>query len=143
MKNNSCKTTGCCNSVIPGEIHFANDEITINADREAIKITMENTGDRPVQIGSHFHLYEVNPKIHFYDQKGELDIERKIAWGMRFDIPSGTAIRFEPNEKKQVNIIPTKGSREIYGLDNLVDGKLDKGPKVPYTDFIKKRKYDK
>lgn len=128
--------------IIPGEIHFANDEIVINADRQATTITMENKGDRPVQIGSHFHLYEVNPQMVFYDKSGNPDVERKIAWGMRFDIPSGTAIRFEPNEKKQVNIIPTKGSREIYGFDNLVDGKLDKGPKVPYSEVIKKRKYN-
>ena len=119
--------------IIPGELHFANDEITINADREAIVVIMENTGDRPVQIGSHFHLYEVNPAIRFYDKNQNLDIDRKIAWGMRFDIPSGTAISFENNEKKEVNIIPTKGTREIYGLDNLVDGKLENGPKVPYS----------
>lgn len=119
--------------IIPGELHFANDEITINADRESIIIIMENTGDRPVQIGSHFHLYEVNPAIRFYDKNNNLDLDRKIAWGMRFDIPSGTAIRFEPNEKKEVNIIPTNGTREIYGLDNLVDGKLENGPKIPYS----------
>lgn len=120
-------------TVVPGEVHFADGDITINADRKAQVIVMENTGDRPVQIGSHFHLYEVNPAMVFYDEKGNKDIDRLIAWGKRFDIASGTAIRFEPNEKKQVSIIPTAGSREIYGLDNLVDGPLGNGPKTPYS----------
>lgn len=120
-------------AVIPGEIIFAKDDIVINADREAIEIIMKNTGDRPIQIGSHFHLYEVNSKIDFYDKNGKVVTDRSIVWGMRFDIPSGTAIRFEPNEKKSVNIIPLKGTREVYGLDNLVDGKLDKGPKTKYS----------
>lgn len=120
-------------TVVPGEIHFADDEIVINADRKSETIVMENKGDRPVQIGSHFHLYEVNPAMAFYDAKGNLDAERLVVWGKRFDIPSGTAIRFEPNEKKQVNIIPLAGTREVYGLDNLVDGPLGNGPKTPYT----------
>lgn len=124
----------------PGQYHFDNSEITINADRQSKKITMKNTGDRPVQIGSHYHLYEVNDAIIFYDQNKNEDKDRKIAWGYRFDIPSSTSVRFEPGESKEVDIIPMAGTREVYGMSNLCDGKLDNGPKEPYTKVIADRK---
>lgn len=116
----------------PGEIHFGDGNIVINAGRQSTKIYMENTGDRPIQIGSHFHLYEVNSAIKFY-KNGSEDADRLCAWGKRFDIASGTSIRFEPNEKKEVEIIDLAGERKVYGLNNLCDGDLSKGPKTPYS----------
>lgn len=120
-------------NIQPGEYHFADTEIVFNEGKQHTTITMENMGDRPIQIGSHFHLYEVNSSIKFYDESGKEDIDRNIVWGKRFDIPSGTSVRFEPSEKKKVNIIPIAGKREVWGLNNLCDGSVDVAPKTPYS----------
>ena len=102
--------------MVPGEIKVQEGNIKYNEGKEAIKIQVVNTGDRPVQIGSHYHFYEVNDA---------LDFDRKAAWGKRLDIPSGTAVRFEPGDKKEINLIEIGGVRRVYGLRNLVDGYLD------------------
>jgi urease subunit beta len=102
--------------MIPGEIITQPGEIELNAGRETLTITVANTGDRPIQVGSHFHFYEVNQALEF---------ERKHTLGMRLNIPSGTAVRFEPGDEKEVELVAIAGSREIYGFNNLVDGKLD------------------
>ena len=99
--------------MIPGEIIPRNGEIELNVGRDTITITVSNTGDRPVQIGSHFHFYEVNTALIF---------ERESTKGMRLNIPAGTAVRFEPGDEKQVELVAFAGSREVYGFNNLVDG---------------------
>ncbi len=96
-------------------------------------VIMENKGDRPIQIGSHFHLYEVNSAIKFYTEDNREDADRMLVWGKRFDIASGTSVRFEPSERKKVNVIPMAGKREVWGLNNLCDGSLDKAPKTAYS----------
>lgn len=112
--------------LVPGAINFASGEIVMNEGREAKVISIKNTGDRPIQVGSHFHLFEVNSALVFFDEKGNEDKERKVAYGRRFDIPSGTAIRFEPGDKKEVSIIDLAGTREVWGINGLVNGKLKK-----------------
>jgi urease subunit gamma/beta len=104
----------------PGEFIFDDTMITINADKNITHIAVTNTADRPVQIGSHFHFFEVNK---------ELDFDRAAAFGMRLDIPSGTATRFEPGEKKNVRLVAIGGARNGYGLSGLTNGNMD-DPKV-------------
>ena len=101
--------------MIPGEIIAQSGTIELNADRDTIEIEVANTGDRPIQIGSHFHFYEVNSALQF---------DREVTKGMRLDIPAGTAVRFEPGDEKTVNLVAIAGSREIYGFNGLVEGKL-------------------
>jgi urease subunit beta len=101
--------------MIPGEIITQPGTIELNAGRETLEIEVANTGDRPIQIGSHFHFYEVNSALEF---------EREGTKGMRLDIPAGTAVRFEPGDEKTVNLVAIAGSREIYGFNGLVEGKV-------------------
>ena len=101
--------------MIPGEIIPAEGEITLNADREAITLTVANTGDRPVQVGSHYHFAETNPA---------LDFDRTAARGMRLDIAAGTAIRIEPGQTREVRLIPYAGARRIFGFNQHVMGDL-------------------
>ncbi len=101
--------------MIPGEIITQTGEIELNAGRETITIEISNTGDRPIQIGSHFHFYEVNSALQF---------DREATKGMRLDIPAGTAVRFEPGDTKTVNLVAIAGSKEIYGFNGLVEGKV-------------------
>lgn len=101
--------------MIPGEVFTTGDEIEINAKSIAVKIRVANTGDRPVQVGSHFHFYEANDA---------LDFERDTARGMRLDIPAGTAVRFEPGQSRDVELIPFGGARVVYGFNNKVMGEL-------------------
>ncbi len=102
--------------MIPGEILTADGDITLNADRPAIQLTVANTGDRPVQVGSHYHFFEVNPA---------LDFDRAKARGMRLDIAAGTAMRFEPGQKRDVRLIPYSGARNAIGFRGEVMGPLD------------------
>lgn len=102
--------------MIPGEYRLSAEPITLNAGREASEVTVLNTGDRPVQVGSHFHLAEVNTALLF---------DRKAAYGHRLDIPAGTAARFEPGDPRTVRIIALGGRREVHGLRGLVNGPLD------------------
>ena len=101
--------------MIPGEIITPEGTIELNADRATLTMTVSNTGDRPVQIGSHFHFYEVNSALKF---------DREATKGVRLDIPAGTAIRFEPGDEKDVNLVSIGGSKEIYGFNGLVNGKV-------------------
>jgi urease subunit beta len=102
--------------MIPGEIIVAEGEIELNAGRETQRIQVANTGDRPIQVGSHFHFFEVNEALQF---------DRDRARGMRLNIPAGTAIRFEPGDEKEVELVALAGSREVYGFNGLVDGSLE------------------
>ena len=101
--------------MIPGEMFIQKGEIELNANKGTIKIMVANTGDRPIQVGSHFHFYEVNPALKF---------ARKEARGMRLNIPAGTAIRFEPGDEKEVELVSVGGERRIYGFNGLVNGEL-------------------
>jgi len=99
--------------MIPGEYILRTSPVIANSGRRTEKITVINKGDRPVQIGSHFHFFEVNR---------EMDLPRQKALGMRLNIPSGTAVRFEPGEEKEVELVELGGARRAFGFNNLVDG---------------------
>ena len=99
----------------PGEIITTDRQITLNKDRNFITIKVANTGDRPIQVGSHYHFAETNIA---------LDFDREISNGMRLDIPSGTAVRFEPGQIKDVDLIPFSGERKIFGFNKKIMGKL-------------------
>jgi urease subunit beta len=101
--------------MIPGELFPAAGEIEINAGRPAIEIDVANTGDRPVQVGSHYHFAETNPELSF---------DRAKARGMRLDIPAGTAVRFEPGQSRTIRLIPFAGARIIHGFRGETEGKL-------------------
>jgi len=102
--------------MIPGEVFPESGQIELNAGRATVTVTVANTGDRPIQIGSHFHFYEVNSYLVF---------ERELARGMRLDIPAGFSLRFEPGDEKKVQLVAFAGSREIYGFNNLINGALE------------------
>lgn len=102
--------------MIPGEVQPAKGEILLNEGRKTVSLRVENRGDRPVQIGSHYHFYEVNPALEF---------DREKARGYRLNIVSGTAIRFEPGQGREVELVEYAGSRTIYGFRGDVMGKLD------------------
>lgn len=102
--------------MVPGELLTADEPVAINADRETVSVTVENTGDRPAQVGSHFHFFETNPA---------LDFDREPAYGMRLDIPAGTAIRFEPGCEEDVDLVAFGGDRVMNGMGGLVNGDLD------------------
>ena len=101
--------------MIPGEILCADGEIELNAGSEAVTLTVSNTGDRPVQVGSHYHFAETN---------SALDFDRGAARGMRLDIAAGTAVRFEPGQRRSVQLIPISGARKIFGFNQQVMGEL-------------------
>ena len=101
---------------IPGEIIPEKGEIVLNLGKNIKTITVSNTGDRPVQVGSHFHFYEANKSLVF---------DREVTLGMRLDIPAGTAIRFEPGDTTDVKLVPYAGLRNVYGFNSLVNGSLD------------------
>jgi urease subunit beta len=102
--------------MIPGEIITQSTEIEINQNRPTIKLSVANTGDRPIQVGSHFHFFEVNPALTF---------NREASKGMRLNIPAGTAVRFEPGDEKEIELVRIGGSRTIYGFNGLVNGLLE------------------
>lgn len=101
--------------MIPGEIFPAPGEIALNAGAEAVSLTVANTGDRPIQVGSHYHFFETNPA---------LDFDRAAARGMRLDIASGTAVRFEPGQTRTVTLVPLSGARKVFGFRQDVMGGL-------------------
>ena len=101
--------------MIPGEIIAQEGEIELNAGRPTLKIKVANTGDRPIQIGSHYHFYEVNKALQF---------DREQTLGMRLDIPAGTAVRFEPGDEKEVQLVDFAGSRQVYGFNAQINGQL-------------------
>ena len=102
--------------LIPGEIISEHGEIELNLGMEVKTVTVSNSGDRPVQIGSHYHFFEANKALVF---------DREISFGMRLDIPAGTAIRFEPGDTTDVKLVPYSGLRNAYGFNSLVNGSLD------------------
>ena len=102
--------------MIPGEIIPAAGRITLNANRATITLMVANTGDRPVQVGSHYHFAEANPG---------LDFDRMAARGMRLDIPAGTAIRLEPGQRREVRLVTYEGAREVWGFNGQIMGALD------------------
>ena len=103
--------------MIPGEMIVLAGEIELNPGRETVRILVANTGDRPIQVGSHYHFYEANEALEF---------NREQVKGMRLDIPAGTAVRFEPGDEREVQLVPFVGSREVYGFNGKVNGELDK-----------------
>jgi urease subunit beta len=102
--------------MIPGEYILDGPEIEINAGRPTVTLKVTNTGDRGVQVGSHFHFFEANPALCF---------DREKAYGMRLDLLSGTAVRFEPGDVKEVQLVPFIGERRVFGFNGLVNGQLD------------------
>ncbi|HWR05809.1 urease subunit beta [Sporomusa sp.] len=103
--------------MIPGELILANEDISANCNLAIDRIIVENTGDRPIQVGSHFHFFEVNRYLEF---------DRTMVWGMRLNIPSGTAVRFEPGESRTVELVQFSGTGPWYGANNLTAGSADK-----------------
>jgi urease subunit beta len=101
--------------MIPGELFIQDGEIELNAGRKTVTLTVANTGDRPIQVGSHYHFFETNPALKF---------DRKKARGMRLDIAAGTAVRFEPGQTRDVQLVALAGKRTIYGFRGEVMGKL-------------------
>lgn len=101
--------------MIPGELFPAEGEIELNAGKATATLTVANTGDRPIQVGSHFHFYEVNAALSF---------DRDQARGMRLDIPAGTAVRFEPGDERTVTLVALAGERQVYGFNARVEGRL-------------------
>ncbi|MCL2892344.1 MULTISPECIES: urease subunit beta [Brenneria] len=102
--------------MIPGEIQVADGRIALNAGRERVSVVVENHGDRPIQVGSHYHFYEVNPALAF---------DRAMTRGYRLDIAAGTAVRFEPGQAREVTLVALAGRRQVFGLRGEVMGKLD------------------
>ncbi|OIQ49031.1 Urease subunit beta [Pseudodesulfovibrio hydrargyri] len=102
--------------MIPGEILYAEGGIELNADRETVTVTVANTGDRPIQVGSHYHFSETNEALSF---------DREKARGFRLNIPAGTAVRFEPGQSRDVELVALAGKREVYGFNAKTMGKLD------------------
>ena len=106
----------------PGELYPADSEIALNVGRATLGVSVANTGDRPIQVGSHYHFFETNPGLRF---------EREKARGMRLNIPAGTAVRFEPGQTREVELVPYGGERVVYGFRGEVMGPLDrKKPKA-------------
>ncbi len=101
--------------MIPGELIVAEGTLTLNAGRDAVTVMVANTGDRPVQVGSHYHFAEAN---------SALDFDRDAARGRRLDIAAGTAVRFEPGQRREVHLIPVSGARRIYGFNQQIMGDL-------------------
>ena len=102
-------------NLIPGEIIIEEGFIELNSSKKSINLKVSNLGDRPIQVGSHFHFFETNKALKF---------NREKALGMRLDIPAGTAVRFEPGDSTEVKLIPYGGLRNVYGFNNLINGPL-------------------
>ena len=101
--------------MIPGELLTDGPDLVLNPGRRTATIVVENTGDRPIQVGSHYHFFETNNALRF---------EREKARGMRLDIPAGTAVRFEPGQERDVNLVPYAGKRRVFGFQGKISGKL-------------------
>ena len=99
--------------MIPGEYLLADGDVVANAGRRTVELSVSNTGDRPIQVGSHFHFFEVNRALRF---------DRAQAFGMRLNIPAGTAVRFEPGDEKRVTLVALAGAGRVFGLNGLTDG---------------------
>jgi urease subunit beta len=108
--------------MIPGEYFIKDDEIELNKGRKGLTLTVANSGDRPIQVGSHYHFFETNPALNF---------DRSKARGMRLDIAAGTAVRFEPGQTREVKLVELAGTRTVYGFRQDVMGKLDQKSAKP------------
>jgi urease subunit beta len=106
--------------MIPGEMLIEDGEIELNVGRQTATVKVDNSGDRPIQVGSHFHFYETNPALQF---------ERELAYGMRLNIAAGTAVRFEPGQERTVELVALAGDRKVYGFNGKVMGELKKDGK--------------
>ena len=106
--------------MIPGEMLIEDGEIVLNAGRSTATVKVANSGDRPIQVGSHFHFYETNPALQF---------DRKASYGMRLNIAAGTAVRFEPGQERTVELVALAGNRKVYGFNAQVMGKLKEAAK--------------
>lgn len=102
--------------IIPGEYRLLKEDIELNANRKKLSMVVSNTGDRPIQVGSHIHFVETNRQLLF---------ERELAIGMRLDIPAGTAVRFEPGQEMEVNLTEIGGNKEVFGIGNLTNGSIE------------------
>ncbi len=102
--------------MIPGELFIKSGTIDLNVGRDVVTLKITNTGDRPIQVGSHYHFYETN---------SALDFDREAAKGCRLDIPAGTAVRFEPGQSREVDLIAYQGNREVYGFNGKINGSLE------------------
>ena len=102
--------------MIPGELFIKDGDIELNAGRKTATVTVANSGDRPIQVGSHYHFAETNPALSF---------DRDLANGRRLDIPAGTAVRFEPGQSRKVTLVPFRGARKVFGFNQKVMGELD------------------
>jgi urease subunit beta len=105
--------------MIPGEIVTADGDLELNADRRTLRLTVANTGDRPIQVGSHYHFFETNPALRF---------DRALARGYRLDIPAGAAVRFEPGQEREVELVEYAGTRHVYGFRAAIMGPLENTP---------------
>ncbi len=114
-----------------GGLLLREEEIELNAGREVVTLKARNTGDRPIQVGSHYHFFEVNRFLEF---------DRARAFGMRMDIPATTAVRFEPGDEKTINLVPYGGKRYAYGFNNLVDGWVGGSPTTYRPNFTEAMK---
>lgn len=114
--------------MIPGEIFYSGKEIILNDNRKTINIKVINSGDRPVQVGSHFHFFEVNKNLKF---------DREAAYGMKLDIPSGTSVRFEPGEEKEVQLVELGGKKRVFGLNDLTQGQTTEATKAAAVNRAK------
>jgi len=103
--------------MIPGELFVKDGEIELNKGRKSVTLSVSNSGDRPIQVGSHYHFFETNPALKF---------DRKKARGMRLDIPAGTAVRFEPGQTRDVKLVALAGNRTVYGFRQEIMGRLQK-----------------
>ncbi len=115
--------------MIPGELLPGEGDVELNPGRDAVTLTAANTGDRPIQVGSHFCFFEVNRALRF---------DRALAYGMRLDVPAGTSVRFEPGDEREVRLVPLAGRRVVRGLNGLVEGALD-DPNVREVAFRRAR----
>ena len=105
--------------LVPGEVITGEGDVTLNEGRETAEVTVGNTGDRPVQVGSHFHFFEANAALEF---------DREAAFGMRLNIPAGTAVRFEPGDEQTVDLVAIGGKRVAHGMNGMVNGSVDTDP---------------
>lgn len=117
--------------MIPGEMLIEDGDIELNVGRRTTAITVANSGDRPIQIGSHFHFYETNPALQF---------AREDAYGMRLDIAAGTAVRFEPGQTRSVELVALAGARKVYGFNGKVMGALEEKPAEKQAQIQKEAK---
>ena len=106
-------------NLVPGELRTGEGEVVLNEGRETVAVSVGNTGDRPVQVGSHFHFFEANAALEF---------DREAAYGMRLNIPAGTAVRFEPGDERTVELVALGGKRRAHGMNGLVNGSVDGDP---------------